>query len=264
MDIEVWTEDDHELSADAFVPFSNNATSMSCPPLVLWIVHFLAVLQRKCNLTKTAVALLLQFLKIFFTVLARIAPALSDINKHFPPTIYQMEKLLGINEEALIRYVVCSKCYSVYNYNDCITEAGSTQVARLCRFQSSNFGQPCNGTLLKRVELAKNKNVVLYPIKVYCYIPLQYYLSALLKRPGFHELCEHWKKDSSSVGLYRDVYDGKIWKEFLCFGGKSFLADPFTYGLMLNIDWFKPCKHIEYSVGAVYLTIMNLPRSVRF
>lgn len=33
---------------------------------------------------------------------------------------------------------------------------------------------------------------------------------------------------------------------------------------MLNIDWFKPCKHTEYSVGVIYLTIMNLPRQIRF
>ena len=37
-----------------------------------------------------------------------------------------------------------------------------------------------------------------------------------------------------------------------------------TYGLMLNVDWFKPCKHTEYTVGAIYLTIMNLPRTMRF
>ena len=40
--------------------------------------------------------------------------------------------------------------------------------------------------------------------------------------------------------------------------------DSFTYGLMLNLDWFKPCKHTEYSLGALYLTVMNLPRRVRF
>ena len=33
---------------------------------------------------------------------------------------------------------------------------------------------------------------------------------------------------------------------------------------MLNVDWFKPCKHSEYSIGAMYLTIMNLPTKVRF
>ena len=44
------------------------------PPLVLWIVHFLALLYRKCSLTKTALALLLRFLKVFFLPFCRISP----------------------------------------------------------------------------------------------------------------------------------------------------------------------------------------------
>jgi len=61
-----------------------------------------------------------------------------------------------------------------------------------------------------------------------------------------------------------DVYDGKVWADFQQYDGKPFLSQPFTYGLMLNVDWFKPYKHLEYSVGAIYLTIMNLPRQGRF
>jgi len=33
---------------------------------------------------------------------------------------------------------------------------------------------------------------------------------------------------------------------------------------MLNIDWFQPYAHTTYSVGVIYLTIMNLPRHLRF
>ena len=33
---------------------------------------------------------------------------------------------------------------------------------------------------------------------------------------------------------------------------------------MLNIDWFQPYKYTVSSVGAIYLTIMNLPHSVQF
>ena len=33
---------------------------------------------------------------------------------------------------------------------------------------------------------------------------------------------------------------------------------------MMNIDWFSPFKHTPYSVGAIYISIMNLPRSKRF
>lgn len=32
---------------------------------------------------------------------------------------------------------------------------------------------------------------------------------------------------------------------------------------MLNCDWFQPYKHLQYSVGAVYLTVLNLPGSMR-
>ena len=35
-------------------------------------------------------------------------------------------------------------------------------------------------------------------------------------------------------------------------------------GFALNLDWFNPCKHIQYSVGVIYLTLLNLPRHIRF
>ena len=33
---------------------------------------------------------------------------------------------------------------------------------------------------------------------------------------------------------------------------------------MMNIDWFQPFKHTNYSVGAIYMVIMNFPRAERF
>ena len=52
--------------------------------------------------------------------------------------------------------------------------------------------------------------------------------------------------------------------DFQHYNGKPFLSQSFNYGLMLSIDWFRPCKHTEYNIGAIYLTIMNLPRDIRF
>lgn len=100
-----------------------------------------------------------------------------------------------------------------------------------------------------------------YPIS---YMPLYDYFESLLNRPGFCKLCDRWKIDIINDGIYRDVYDGKIWRDFQFYGGKPFLSEPFTYGLMLNVDWFKPHKHTEYSVRALYLTLMNLPHTMRF
>lgn len=33
---------------------------------------------------------------------------------------------------------------------------------------------------------------------------------------------------------------------------------------MINVDWFQPYKHINYSVGAIYIVILNLPRHLRY
>ena len=32
----------------------------------------------------------------------------------------------------------------------------------------------------------------------------------------------------------------------------------------MNVDWFQPYKHSPYSVGAIYLAMMNLPREERY
>lgn len=43
-----------------------------------------------------------------------------------------------------------------------------------------------------------------------------------------------------------------------------FFTEQRNFGLMLNVDWFQPFKYSNYSVGAVYLSILNLPREERF
>lgn len=83
-------------------------------------------------------------------------------------------------------------------------------------------------------------------------------------RPGFIEHCELWRNQSKETGKFRDIYDGKIWSDFLEYDGKPFLSLPFNYGLHLNVDWFQPFDHTQHSEGAVYLTVLNLPRDERY
>ena len=59
----------------------------------------------------------------------------------------------------------------------------------------------------------------------------------------------------------RDIYDGKTLKDFLNF--IFFLRGDCNIAFMLNIDWFHRFKYTQYSVGAVYLSIMNLPHKIR-
>lgn len=56
----------------------------------------------------------------------------------------------------------------------------------------------------------------------------------------------------------------QVWKDFLYVKGRAFLDVPNNLALMLNIDWFNPYEHSQYSVGVIYLVLLNLPRSERY
>ena len=43
-----------------------------------------------------------------------------------------------------------------------------------------------------------------------------------------------------------------------------FFSSQYRLGLLINIDWFQPYKHIQYSVGAIYIAILNFPRALRY
>ena len=60
------------------------------------------------------------------------------------------------------------------------------------------------------------------------------------------------------------IYDGKLWEDFLTVNGEPFLIGQLGLGLILNVDWFQPYKHIACSVGVVFISVMNLPRLIRF
>ena len=122
--------------------------------------------------------------------------------------------------------------------------------------------QRCKGILLKTVELA-SKRTIYYPLMTYCYLNLEVSLQSLLRDPSFTSECSLWKSRHVDECL-RDVYDGLVWQKFLDYEGKPFLHSEYAYALMINIDWFQPYKHLNYSVGAIYLSVFNLPRHSRY
>ena len=65
-------------------------------------------------------------------------------------------------------------------------------------------------------------------------------------RPGFVDLCEetrdHYVNGPSHI--LSDVYNVRIWKEFLKVDQSDFFSTALCYGLMLNIDWFQPYDHL--------------------
>ena len=85
---------------------------------------------------------------------------------------------------------------------------------------------------------------------------------------GFEESCRKWADHPNDSQMLADIYDGRIWKTFrdsnqdLPFFRKE--VSDCHLGIMLNMDWFQPFDNSQYSVGAIYGVICNLPRSERF
>lgn len=111
----------------------------------------------------------------------------------------------------------------------------------------------CRSPLLKEV-LCKGNVRKFYPLKVYCFNSILEGLENILKRGEIKDVWEHWKDWEYSDDGLRDVYDGRVWKKFFNWGGRSFLSDYRGIGLLMNVDWFQPFKHRNYySVGVIYL-----------
>ena len=74
----------------------------------------------------------------------------------------------------------------------------------------------------------------------------------------------HGEKNSHSQGEFNDIFDGQIWNDFMNPEGVPFLSQPYNFALSLNVDWFQPYKNSVYATGAIYVAVLNLPRTERF
>lgn len=221
----------------------------------------LSIFQAKFYLTNRALSWLLKFLFVIFQFLGLYSTKLADLAKVMPHSIHQynnqMLTLIPIN--VIERRAVCIQCELLYKFDDCIKRVGSETTVVCCR--NTVFRKKCNQQLMKQIVTSSgNRNF--YPLKVYCYTSLITSLQTLVRRTGFIEQCESTRACFSSQ--LSDVYDGTQWNDFLTVEGTPFLSKCNNYAFLLNIDWLQPYKHIEYSVGVIYLVILNLPRAIRF
>ena len=115
-------------------------------------------------------------------------------------------------------------------------------------------------TSTQKHRICFRKNI---PYLTYCYLGLKLSVENLLMQPHFFPNGELWRSRKIDEGTMRDVYDGQIWSDFQFYDNEPFLSEPGNYGLMLNMDFFQPYKHVQYSLGAIYITVLNLPRTLR-
>ena len=157
----------------------------------------------------------------------------------------------------------------IYTLNDCIEGSGTYKYGRIFMHQEfpnrphRRLRVKCNYPLLKSVELSTGKRV-LYPLLAYCYLGLENSILSLFRQAHMYALLKNSAMKYKPSSVLTDVHNGSIWAEFQTFNDKPFLSDPLCLALCMNVDWFQPYKHVTYSVGVIYLAIMNLPREERY
>lgn len=261
------------LSVDAEHREGRYATQLS---LVKWICLFLLFWTAQFQISDSALELMLKFFNTLFAVCQRHAPWFGGVAMFLPTSVYFLRKRLGLDGDRYTKFVVCPNCHALYHFCDCFITLGSQRIPKKCshppfpnhktrRFRAT-CGELNGGYLLKKVQL-KDGKTKLYPHKVYSYKSVLDTLKTFLTRKDFWLKCNLWKMGcdlNSAPDILTDVFDGKVWREYLFVRGEPFLAGDRSVGFMMNVDWFQPFKLARYSVGVVYLVVMNLPRHEHF
>ena len=95
-------------------------------------------------------------------------------------------------------------------------------------------------------------------------------LQDLLLNHEFVSNSQIWQKQvQTDCNNLDNIYKGNIWKEFFNVTESPSINYPFStnkysFGFALNVDWFQPYIHTKSSVGVIYVTILNLPRYLRY
>ena len=239
--------------------------------LTKWVCMFLLTWQTIFRVPDVATSVLFRFISMLLFKLSNIknAEGLKQVYEIFPNSLKQAHKLQSIDRDVFKKMVVCSQCHATYHYEDCVNSGGVSQSIQKCTFvrfsqhQQRRMREPCDYPLIKTVKTVSGKQLP-KPIKVFCYKSVIKAIEQLVQRPGMLNILNHWKNRNIPDGVMADIYDGNVWKSFLSIDGKDVLNSRYCFGMLINVDWFQPFKHLQYSVGAIYLAILNFPHRLWF
>lgn len=142
--------------------------------LINWLLLSICYWWTYCNIADRGIEIFLKFFNVFFSVLSERIPWMALFAASFPSSLYVVKKYFGLHKDCFIKFVVCPKCNSLYNYDSAYEKVGGRRLSRKYSFvEFPNHRQrahrkSCNEILLKEVKLQDGK-LKLYHKKVYCY-----------------------------------------------------------------------------------------------
>ena len=200
------------------------------------------------------------FLYILVTVLA--IDNLKPVLDAFPKSIYIAKKIVGLHCDEFTQYVVCPKCHKLYDIDTNIRRCRNIQYPNHPRRKGRSS---CGTSLFKKIRGTGNGlNVKFRPRKIYCHRSIKDSLELKFLQPNFRKLLKRNPKAESDGTFMTDITDGEICKTFKDNQSNLYFSNSKNLGFIMNVDWFQPFKNSDYSLGIIYLAIINLPREERF
>ena len=264
---EIWELSDSDIEDS--IEDCDQAPSVTAKSLLFGVTLFVYFFHLFYRLSEKATVALLNFLRTLFSFVAGITQnrLMVEIAQSLPRSLCSIRKYFRQDGD-IISYVVCPKCSRIYTVSSCIVKCSGRLVSKRCDHvefpnhpSQSKRQSKCNALLMKTIKVRGKSKLI--PRKVYVYKSIITSLTEMAKRPGFLKKCDHWRSRISD-GYLADIYDGRIWKNMLHIDGRPFLAIPNNLCLTINIDWFNLYDDTQYSAGAIYLVILNLPRNERY
>ncbi|KAF7327023.1 POC1 centriolar protein-like protein A [Mycena kentingensis (nom. inval.)] len=218
---------------------------------------------------------------------------LQDELATFARTLPTIERRLGLClENDIIYFILCpnDSCWKRYDPS-VLTDPEFDVWCSRCQTRLYNT---------KRLASGKEKRV---PLKIMPFYAPDRIIQWMLLRPGKYEECQSWRRAELGDGdieappisfedwqrtfdpdaPMHDMHDGWRWRNIEAYierewnpetkkvedvrvRGKPirFVALPCGLMLTLSIDWFQPMTGRTHSSGALWLTVNNLPRAIRF
>ena len=106
--------------------------------------------------------------------------------------------------------------------------------------------------LMKKVKSSAG-TTSLYPRQLFWYKSIIDSLKALMAWATFLQSCELWRNRQKFDNTLTDVYDSKVWRDFLDPGGILYLSLPYNFAFAMNIDWFQPFKHTIHTLSELFI-----------
>lgn len=239
------------------VPNSSNMPTEAMAILFVLMMHMLI----GRFITDQCAEILMAFLNV--------ALSLGGNQYRFPVKLTTFKNNSRFEENAcsgLRTYVSCISCHSVYDIPASDVERrrnmNCTFPKRLS-FLGNNVLEYCNQSLYD----INHRNLSCTPKAYFMYNSILETMKKFFLRDDFVKDLKAWKnRKLNQPGFMFDCYDGEVFKTFKL---NSTSDVPFVeesdFNLMFsfNVDWFQQFKNTQYSCGAMYLTCLNLPRSIR-